>query len=140
MVNTNHRHLVGGNSREGLGKFKNYATPSIFLKFCSIISYNYFKCGGPVTISFPKEILICPSLVRTLDQVRLSRSPLSDMASHVCICSVYVFNKKSKHNNLKGHLATMKGGINLWAGGESGGRLWSRCNFSFFSLFLYLLF
>lgn len=104
------------------GKFKNHATASIFLKFCSIIGHNYFKFRGPVSFSSPKQSPICLTVIRTLGQTGLSGSPLSNMAPHVCICSVHVLNKKSKHNNLKGswvevHLATMKGGISLWSGG-----------------------
>lgn len=71
---------------------------------------------------FPKAELLLPSPVRTLGQMRLSESPLANTAPPVCICSVHVL-KKSKHNNImssrvEGHLATTRGGINLWACGE----------------------
>lgn len=126
QVNATHGRLVWINLMpwEGLGKLKNNATASIFLKICSILWHDYFtsKCDSSEIISPPKQSCRAhlPYPRRTLGQTRLSESPLSNMALHVCICSDYVLNKKAKHSYLKGssvegHLATMRGGISMHA-------------------------
>lgn len=84
------------------GKFKNHATASICLKFCSISGHNFFEFTGPISFNSPKQSPICPTLIRTLGQTGLSGSPLCNMAPHVCICSVHVLNKKSKPQQPKG--------------------------------------
>lgn len=137
MVSAAHgcRVLVDLFPWDGLGDSKTMLlTPS----FCnSTPSFNILILQWrPCDFQFPKEELLLPSPVRTLGQMRLSESPLSYMAPHVCICSVHVL-KKSKQNNITSsrveeHRATTRGEINLWACGESG----KTCIFALLLFFL----